>query len=517
MRVLHIATFDRGGAGRSALRLHESLLACGQESSLLLCKKAEESDRVHCMASDVAALATRQSILFDEFQIWYINENRTELSNTYFSLNEQGIDISAHPWVQQADIINLHWVAGFLSPSSIASLQRLGKPIVWTIHDQRPFTGGCHFSAGCEKFKTDCSGCPQLDVNPFDLSRIQLADMIQTIQPREIMLVSPSKWLAELAGQSALFRESRIEVIPYSLDVQMFKPADKIAARQALGLATDRQYALLAADNVGEKRKGFKELCQAMVEARKNPDFGKLVAQEKFAVLCLGLPKAELSDLGVPVETLGYVTDNEKVIWAYNAADFMVLPSLEDNLPNTVMEAMSCERPVAAFPSGGIPELIEDGVTGRLAKRVAALGMAIAELATNPDLRARLAQQARARVLRDFQLKRQGEDYLKLYKELSSKASPSAVSKEGIALAPASIGMVEVLEQSLPRAVQDRLYKLVTLNTALEEKDKAYSATIHQQNDYIKELKALADSKDQELKALLAQRPVKLLRKLGVV
>ena len=147
MKVLHLSTTDlRGGAGRSAFHIHRGLLEVGVDSTML----------VHDRASDLASVIATPPPPEPEGAWHFIRKvhldaNRSKLSSTYFSFDLSGSDIAAHPAVRSADVLHLHWLAGWLPPATLAPLLALGKRVVWTMHDQRPFTGGCHFSAGCEK------------------------------------------------------------------------------------------------------------------------------------------------------------------------------------------------------------------------------------------------------------------------------------------------------------------------------------------------------------------------------
>jgi glycosyltransferase involved in cell wall biosynthesis len=524
MRVVHISTFDHGGAGRSARRLHESLLACGHESFFLARDTKDSRERKAGLQDTFTELATRESILFEEFAKWYIDQNRTDLSNTHFSLNEPGVDLSGHQWVREAGVIHLHWVAGFLSPNAVGALQRLKKPVVWTMHDQRPFTGGCHFSAGCEKFKTTCHGCPQIQWDPHLLSEAQLRSMHESIQAQEIVWVSPSRWLAAMARQSALLRNARVDVIPYSIDTQVFQPLEKNEARKRLGLDPERQYLLFGADNAREKRKGFGLLIKAVQGLAANGAIKKRIDEGKLGLLCLGHPSAEATSMNIPIEALGYVNDDTKVALTYSACDFFVLPSIEDNLPNTVMEAMSCARPVVAMANGGIPEMVEHGATGMLARSTEELSQAMIELILDSEKSTRLGAAAREKVLREYPLKKQGENYAGLYEELRAQTKPLARAQEGVRLAPAGISLLEILEKSLPQPVQEHLYVREIERRALaRERDEHVKTvmgsvnTMRQQTEYINELKALHEAKDKELKAFLRKGPVKMLRKLNLL
>ncbi|MGV3774793.1 MAG: glycosyltransferase, partial [Verrucomicrobiales bacterium] len=277
MRIAHVTTFEKGGAARSALRLHAALLKLGHDSRVLTLEKVSEDPTIRSLKPQYEQAATESSILFREFQSWYIQHNRTEVSNTFFSLNEPGLDISSAREIQEADMIHLHWVSGFLSPGSIARLQKLGKPIFWTLHDQRPFTGGCHFSAGCLKFQADCHGCPQLDYDPYLLTKAQLRDAADQLHYGGIQFCSPSQWLADYAESSALLAKQKVKVIPYGIDADIFKPSEKTSARAALDLPREGIFLLFSADNANEKRKGFPLLMAALRECQANSEIKKLI------------------------------------------------------------------------------------------------------------------------------------------------------------------------------------------------------------------------------------------------
>src|SRR3954465_8401478 len=172
MQVVHLATFDRsGGAARSAYRLHQGLQQIGVDSLMHVREKASTDAAVHSWPLNLRGWRRKRVRWLEK---WYVRKNRTPLSNTYFSLDRP---LSLHERLIRAaaaaDIIHLHWVSEFLRAESIQRLLQLGKPVVWTLHDQRPFTGGCHFTAGCLGFTSDCATCAQLRLDPFALPRRQ--------------------------------------------------------------------------------------------------------------------------------------------------------------------------------------------------------------------------------------------------------------------------------------------------------------------------------------------------------
>jgi glycosyltransferase involved in cell wall biosynthesis len=315
-------------------------------------------------------------------------------------------------------------VAFYQSPVTLRRLFALGKPVVWTLHDMWPFTGGCHYSASCEKYKTDCARCPQLADDPFDLPAAVLRDKVELFRGANLTIVTPSRWLAACARESRLFKGVRVEVIPNALETELYQPLPKQEAKKALGIPTDAVTLLFGAENAEERRKGFQELVAAIGHCRESEAFRRLAAQGKIRVICFGRADAALSSLGLPTVTLGYLTSDAEIARAYAAADLFVLPSLEDNLPNTMLEAMSCATPVVAFDVGGMPDMVTDGKTGRLvpAGDVRALGEAIASLVANPELRAAMGQNCRALMTGRYDLKHQARSYLELYRDLTEKS-----------------------------------------------------------------------------------------------
>lgn len=421
MRVVHLATTDiTGGAARSAYRLHQGLLELGEESVMLVRDKEADDPTVRRLEAGPPRFAFYAEML----HLTAIDQNRSDISNTHFSLGWPGVDASRHPLVQQADVIHLHWVAGFQSPANVAALLGLGKRVVWTLHDMRPFTGGCHFSAGCEKFMTDCADCPQLATDPARLPAAALADAAELLPSRYLQVVAPSRWLAECARASRLFSGLPLQTIPYGLDLRHFARHPRGEARRRLGLPQPGFFLLAGADHGAERRKGFLELSRALELCRMDAEFRKRADEGLIRLLCFGRSSEAFKRLPIRVHTLGYLNSNETLSAAYSAADLFVLPSLEDNLPNTILEALSCGAPVAAFRVGGIPDLIEEGRTGFLARPGEAADLArvlVTSAANGPRLEAMRAD-CRRHAEKCFPLRLQASRYQELYRRMRPAA-----------------------------------------------------------------------------------------------
>ncbi|NEQ97124.1 MAG: glycosyltransferase [Cyanothece sp. SIO2G6] len=423
MNITLVNTNDiRGGAARAVYRLYQGLRHIGQNVTMLCHSKASDDPNV-AQAQTKPGLPSSDTITtcMEAIQTTCIDRNRSDLSNTFFSLSYPGVDLSHHSAIKQADVINLHWIARFQSPSSIKRLLALGKPVVWTLHDAWAFTGGCHYTAGCLKYRQACRDCPQLDSDTHHLTAAILADKIQIFKDfRNLTIVTPSRWLSDCAGLSRLFQGLRVETIPNSLEADVFCPMPKIDAKTQLDINPDVTTIMFGAVTAAEERKGFSELIQALWHCLEHPQFCQQVDDGKIEILCVGYPSDLIHSLGIPVRSFGYVDSDDTMSQIYSASDLFVLPSLEDNLPNTMLEAMSCGTPVVAFDVGGIPDVVRDRVTGRIVpvRDVVQLANAILDCVFDPKMLNQMGGVARQSIVDGYTLPIQAQRYLDLFQEL---------------------------------------------------------------------------------------------------
>jgi glycosyltransferase involved in cell wall biosynthesis len=427
MKILQVSTYDiSGGAARATYRLHRGLRQMDQDCCMLVRYKDTNDDFVSAVGQE---RETGENAFFLEtpIQEHYINAHRTDISNTLFSLPYPGYDISRSPLVQNADIINLHWVSQFQSPVTLKHVIALGKPVVWTLHDQWAFTGGCHYSSGCEGYQNSCKECPQLAEAPFSLPEALLHDKEDIFQNDNLTIVTPSRWMGRCARESRLFKPLRVEVIANSLETDLYSPLAKDQAKERLEIPADAITFLFGAIDGAEKRKGFAELSEAMKVCLENELFQELLRKDQVRLLCFGSPNDLLESMGIPVVSLGRLGTDEDIRSAYSAADLFLLPSLEDNLPNTILESMSCATPVVAFDVGGVPDMVSDGVNGFLVKAfdTQQMGEAIVNLALDPEKRLSMGKAGRERAVRDYALDVQAGNYLNLYDDLLHQNQPS--------------------------------------------------------------------------------------------
>jgi glycosyltransferase involved in cell wall biosynthesis len=367
MKVLIINTSERtGGAAIAANRLMKALTGNGIEAkSLVLKKQSEDTNIISIQTSVFKKYYSQFGFLWERFVIFFCNcFSRKNLFQV--SIANTGLDLSKHPLVKSADIIHIHWInQGLLSLNNIKKLIQTGKPVVWTLHDLWAGTGICHYPGDCEKYKNECYNCPLLqEFFLADLSKHTFIKKTKT-DLQSIAYVGCSRWIAEKAKQSFLLKNAKITSIPNPINVNTFYPQNKPAVRKQLGLPADKKLLLFSAAKISDTRKGgvyFLNACNLICKIDSE-------WKNKTEIILMGNgDETFLSGIKMKVNTLRYVSGDENIAAIYAAADIFVIPSLEDNLPNTIMEAMACGTPCVGFDTGGIPEMIDHKKNGYVAQ-----------------------------------------------------------------------------------------------------------------------------------------------------
>ncbi|MFK7603874.1 glycosyltransferase [Deinococcus sp. SM5_A1] len=428
MKVLHLSTSDGGGgAARGAFWLHRALDA-HLDSAMLVQNKVSRDPKVTqarpALASKLARRAERMV--------------RERLSPAeYFSPAALNLPLHHQVNALRPDVVNLHWVNdGFMSPESLAGIR---APVIWTLRDLWPMTGGCHYAQDCTRFEAECGHCPALrSTRPDDYSRTLHRRKSQSWNRRPLTLVALSHWLADEARRSSLFAGRRTVVIPNALDTAVFWPQGREAARTAsgllagLGLAADRRLILFGAMNpLGDTRKGFAELRLAADILARRPDAHTL------ELVVFG-PLYGQTPPSMPLKThfLGSVDDDHALATLYAGADLTVMSSLEEAFGKVAMESMACGTPVVCFDGSGPADIVDHRVNGYLARHgdAADLAAGIAFLLDHPEPRA-LEAAALAKVLAHYTFERQARMYSDLYAQVLEEARwaghPSPPSQSG--------------------------------------------------------------------------------------
>ncbi len=418
MRIILINTSEQiGGAAVAARRLMEALRNNGVKAKLLV--RDKQSDRISVVALKHNWYLVWKFI-WERIVIWRANHYKrhalfaVDIANT-------GTDITSLPEFRQADVIHLHWInQGMLSLKNIEKILASGKPVVWTMHDMWPSTGICHYAGSCTLYERGCHNCPFIyNSRKKDLS-YRIYQKKQALYGRyNIHFVTCSLWLQGLAKKSGLLCGQPVTSIPNPINTNLFKPHDKAQAREKCHLPQDCKLILFGSVKITDKRKGIDYLvtsCKLLAE--QHPGL-----KETLGVVAFGNQSKQLENLlPLKVYALPYVMDEHQLIDIYNAVDIYVTPSLEDNLPNTIMEAMACGIPCVGFHVGGIPEMIDHLHNGYVARYKSAEDFAngIYWILTEPDY-ANLSEQAWRKVAGHYSESVVARRYTALYNQITGK------------------------------------------------------------------------------------------------
>lgn len=432
MKITILSTFDNfGGASIAASRLNKALNTNGLLSNMLVQDKKGSLPNIETIAPNwfQRKLALLRFAL-DRLQFAFYEKNKDV--RFIFSQAKIGVDISKNPIIRQSEVIHLHWINfGFLSLSSLEKLFNTHKPIVWTLHDMWAFTGGCHYSRECTNYERSCGDCEQFLRNPSenDLSYEVWERKKEIFANSNFTIVACSEWLAQKARKSSLLKDKAIISIPNPIDTNVFRPIEKKIARAHLKLSSEKKYILFGAVKISDERKGFayfKEAISLLSAQLINLDSVKEDIKNQIQdieIIIFGQAQAsDFEGLPLKVNILGKLSDLETIAKVYSAATVFVSPSIEDNLPNTIMESMACGTPTVGFEVGGIPEMIEHKKTGYLSKYKSAndLAKGLYWILFESDYQA-LVNNSRQKVLDNYSEKVVAEKYKNIYRTVTNE------------------------------------------------------------------------------------------------
>ncbi|HUH73643.1 MAG TPA: glycosyltransferase [Chitinophagales bacterium] len=360
MKILMLSTYDlNGGAAIATSRLMQALNKYGHEVKMLVANKTSNNTIVF-QASTIFNNKAQKINLALEKGLFLLHEKNNEV-RYQFSTAVIGFNIRQNALLKWADVIHLHWtLQGFLSIREMAYLQTLGKPVVWTLHDMWAFTGGCHYSGDCDHFKRECGNCPYLK-HPSSNDLSHKIYQKKKNYYKNYHFVTCSQWLGEVAKTSTLLKGFGVESIANPIDTNVFKPAEnKNDLKLQLKLDPNKSYVLFGASSLKDKRKGLHYFLEAMkLYQQKTTDLP--------TIILYGSQNHDVNIEGFEIIHAGFLNESELIAY-YQVSDIYVITSLEDNLPNTVMEAIACGLPVLSFDTGGIPQMVQHLESGYIAK-----------------------------------------------------------------------------------------------------------------------------------------------------
>ena len=404
-RVLHLVAGDlNGGAARGAYWLHRAQRRIGIDSIMLTNAGSNLGDDSVIVLGETPAQKLKFSLMrqLGKLPLQLYPKRNSEIFHTGF----EGIDVTNQAVYQQADIVHLHWINGLVR---IAALRKIQKPVVWTLRDMWPLTGGCHYSMGCDRYTVGCGQCPQLQSRKArDLSTRIVRNKRKSF-PKKLWVIGISDWLSQCASDSAVFAGFPIQTIGNNVDTREFFPEDRMLARQILGLRVDKKILLIGAQHIKDFYKGFDLFLEALKDLPDN----------NLHVLTFGKNLGDaLTGLGAAHTDLGFLSDMPSLRMAYSAADVLVAPSRMEAFGKTLVEAMACGTPVVCFDATGPKDIVEHKLNGYKAKPFDPSELALGiqwVLNRPPSEYEALCQSARERVEKCFDARVIAERYYALY------------------------------------------------------------------------------------------------------
>lgn len=415
---------DFGGAGTAALRLHEGLLKCGGNDIFFVQNVAK-------WKKDTSSLTAQSyqnhcgKFIAPEWK-FFLEKNKSALAK--YPKRPEGMEMFTIPWsptqikdiseLSEIELINLHWISGTLDISQNVEILK-NKKIIWTLHDMNPFTGGCHYAGECKNYTASCGKCPQLGSDrSIDLSNNIWKIKNNAYQHLDINVIAPSKWIAQCAKESSLLKKFPIHVIPNGIPTDIFKPYPQDKIREYLKIPQDSFIIAFGADSVTNARKGFSVLLSALEELQK------YTSKQDVVLAVFGNEASNsLNNCGFQTIFFNYISEESELAMVYSMADVTIVPSLEDNLPNIVLESLSCGTPVVAFHVGGIPDMVQHQVNGYLApsKDHVKLAHGIKWIKDQKDEGSDIRTRCREIALRKYDQSLQAKQYLNIYRNILTK------------------------------------------------------------------------------------------------
>jgi glycosyltransferase involved in cell wall biosynthesis len=411
IKTLHLTSELYGGAGISALRLHSQLLQAFYSSFIIY--GAGDSPLANSKKfTPSGASICRYGDRFLDQKAWSLRKNNSSL----FTRTKRFIKNGLPNAVREYDVIHLHWIAKWLDWPSLFDAIPREVPIVLTLHDSSFFAGGCHQTDGCVKYESQCSHCPMLKNDVFDLAAQGFRIRKKCFEGRKIYPVPNSQWMAAHASKAALFKPFPLEqpIFP-GIDTEAFEPLDRSTCRQILGIPEDKFVVCAGSADLSDGNKGMRLLLEALTLLSAG-------IREKLLLLTYGAGALPNEIEGVPVSQMGFVANERLLSTVYSAANIYVTPSQMETFGMTAAEAGACGLPVICFATGGLPEIVQDGETGWLVDLKASsrgLANAVEEAFESPEKCREMGRKGRDRVVGNFEIRQSTQQYIALYERIS--------------------------------------------------------------------------------------------------
>ena len=410
MKILISASELHGGAGLSAARLHQGLLKAGRNSVLAFGSGSTPLAYSQKFIPSVNVLGRYADRLLDQF-VWNARKPFASLFTRTRRMARGGIA----PMLEEVDIVHLHWIAKWLDWPSLFDAIPRDVPIVLTLHDSSFFAGGCHQTNGCVKYESQCSHCPMLKNDVFDLAAQGFRIRKKCFEGRKIYPVPNSQWMATHASKAALFKPFSLqEPIFPGIDTEAFEPLDRPTCRRILGIPEDKFVVCAGSADLSDGNKGMRLLLDALSMLPER-------VRANALLLTYGAGALPNEIAGVPVHQVGFVANERLLSTVYSAADVYVTPSQMETFGMTAAEAGACGLPVICFATGGLPEIVQHGETGWLVDlKTGSRGLADAlEVAfKSPEQCREMGQKGRARVVGNFYIRKSTQQYIALYERI---------------------------------------------------------------------------------------------------
>jgi glycosyltransferase involved in cell wall biosynthesis len=422
-KVLQFCMQDFGGAGIAALRLHEGLMAAGIDSTMYVLNAQRWRPSTRLFSSSIYPLSLESTTFIAPQWNAFCAHNEKILSR--YPDRSPYLEIFTDTWaatridtiqeIKSADIIHFHWIGGILNiPRDVAILR--SKKIIWTLHDMNPFTGGCHYSAGCQKYKYQCGSCPLLGSNQDnDISRQIWKRKNKAYKDLNISVVTPSQWLAQCVQNSSLLSLFPLQIIHNGIPTDIFNLYPKNIIRDFLQIPKDYFIILFGADSATNIRKGFVYLIRALEYLKK------LSLRTKIGIVTFGRNTQQaVQHLELPTFTFDYINEEKELAYIYSMADVTIVPSMEDNLPNIALESLACGTPVISFAIGGMTDIITHQYNGYIAdvSDYKSLAKGILWTIEQTEKNNKIRIQCRETALKNFSTPTQAQRYIELYNKV---------------------------------------------------------------------------------------------------